>query len=176
LLYDPRTAPSFIHIRPALALMGACSVAGGIAAWRVRPDGLRPTLAVGLGGFATWAGALWAAAIVAPLYSGAALYDQLPVSLRQDVPVYSVRTYDQSLTFYLRHPVTLVEFRGELDFGQTLEPTHSVATLADFAPQWRDSTQALAVVETKTYEQMRSDGFAMVIRARSPKTYIVSRR
>ncbi len=176
LLYDPRTAPSFMHIRPALLLMGACSVAGGLAAWRVRPDGLWPTLAVGLGGFATWAGALWAAAIVAPLYSGAALYDQLPLSLRQGVPVYSVRTYDQSLTFYLRHPVTLVEYRGELDFGQTLEPARSVASLAAFAPLWRDSAQALAVVETKTYEQMRADGFPMIIRASSPKTYIVSRR
>ena len=176
MLYDPRTAPSFIHIRPALVLMGACSVAGGIAAWRVRSDGLRPTLAVGLGGFASWAGALWAAAIVAPLYSGAALYDQLPVSLRQGVPVYSVRTYDQSLTFYLRHPVTLVEYRGELDFGQTLEPARSLASLAAFAPLWRDSAQALAVVETKTYEQMRADGFPMIIRASSPKTYIVSRR
>jgi hypothetical protein len=165
-----------MHIRPALLLMGACSVAGGLAAWRVRPDELRPTLAVGLGGFASWAGALWAAAIVAPLYSGAALYEQLPVALRQGVPVYSVRTYDQSLTFYLGHPVTLVEYRGELDFGQTLEPARSVASLAAFAPLWRDSAQALAVVETKTYEQMRSDGFPMIIRANSPKTYIVSRR
>lgn len=176
ILYDPHTAPYFIHIRPALILMGACSLGGGIAAWRVRPDGIRPTLAVGVAGFATWAGALWAAAIVAPLYSGSALYAQLPVSLRQGVPVYSVRTYDQSLTFYLRHPVTLVDYRGELDFGQTLEPNRSIASLADFAPRWRDSAQALAVIERKTYEQMRSEGFPMVIRANSPKSYIVSRR
>jgi 4-amino-4-deoxy-L-arabinose transferase-like glycosyltransferase len=175
-LYDPLRAPYFMQIRPALILMGICSVGGGIAAWRSRADDIRPTLAIGLGGFATWAGALWAAAIVAPVYSGAALYDQLPAALRQDVPVYSVRTYDQSLTFYLRHPVTLVEYRGELDFGQTLEPARSVATLAAFAPLWRDSGQALAVVEPKTYEQMRSAGFAMVMRASSPKTYIVSRR
>jgi 4-amino-4-deoxy-L-arabinose transferase-like glycosyltransferase len=175
-LYDPLRAPYFMHIRPALILMGACSLAGGIAAWRIRSDGIGPTLAVGLGGFATWAAALWAAAVVAPAYSGSALYAQLPVSLRQDVPVYSVRTYDQSLTFYLRHPVTLVEYRGELDFGQTLEPARSIATLAAFAPLWRDSGQALAVVERKTYQQMQSAGFPMIIRASSQKTYIVSRR
>jgi 4-amino-4-deoxy-L-arabinose transferase-like glycosyltransferase len=175
-LYNPLRAPYFMHIRPALIIMSVCSMGGGIAAWRIRPDGIRPTLAVGLGGFATWAGALWAAALVAPVYSGLALYAQLPVSLRQEVPVYSVRTYDQSLTFYLRHPVTLVEYRGELDFGQTLEPTKSIATLAAFAPLWRDSSQALAVVEQKTYQQMQSAGFPMVIRANSLKTYIVSRR
>jgi hypothetical protein len=90
--------------------------------------------------------------------------------------VYSVRTYDQSLTFYLRHPVTLVEFRGELDFGQTLEPARSIATLAAFAPVWQHSGQALAVVEQKTYQLMQDEGFPMVIRASSPKTYIVSRQ
>ena len=175
-LYDPLRAPYFLQIRPALVLMGLCSMGGGIAAWRIRSDGIRPTLAIGLGGFATWAGALWAAAVVAPVYSGAALYAQLPVALRQDVPVYSVRTYDQSLTFYLRHPVTLVEYRGELDFGQTLEPSRSIPGMAEFALRWRDSDQALAVVERKTYEQLRSEGFPMTIRASSPKTYIVSRR
>ena len=87
-----------------------------------------------------------------------------------------MRTYDQSLTFYLRHPVTLVEYRGELDFGQTLEPTRSIATLAAFAPIWRNSSQALAVVERKTYQQLRRAGLPMVIRAESPKTYIVSRQ
>ncbi|HTB68657.1 MAG TPA: glycosyltransferase family 39 protein [Steroidobacteraceae bacterium] len=176
LLYDPLRAPYFMHIRPALILMGLCSMGAGFTAWRIRSDGIRPTLAVGLGGFATWAGAMWAAALVAPAYSGAALYAQLPGSVRQDVPVYSVRTYDQSLTFYLRHPVTLVEYRGELDFGQTLEPTRSIATLAAFAPVWRDGGQALAVVEQKTYQQMQSAGFPMVIRASALRTYIVSRR
>ncbi len=175
-VYDPRGAPYFANIRPALVLMGLCSTGGGIAALWTRADGIRPVLAIGLGGFATWTGALWAAAVVAPLYSGAGLFAQLPDELRRDVPVYSVRTYDQSLTFYLRHPVTLVEYRGELDFGQTLEPDKSIATLAAFAPVWRNSAQALAVVEQKTYQQMQSEGFPMVIRANSPKSYIVSRR
>jgi 4-amino-4-deoxy-L-arabinose transferase-like glycosyltransferase len=175
-LYDPRGGPYFAQIRPALLLMGVCSALGGIAAWRSPDDGIRPALAIGLGGFATWTAALWAAAVVAPLYTGAGLVAQLPEDLRREVPVYSVRTYDQSLTFYLRHPVTLVEYRGELDFGQTLEPNKSIATLAAFAPVWRDSAQALAVVEQKTYQQMRDEGFPMVIRARAPKSYIVSRR
>jgi 4-amino-4-deoxy-L-arabinose transferase-like glycosyltransferase len=175
-LHDPRGAPYFARIGPALALMGVCSAAGGLAAWRSPEDGLGPTLPIGLGGFATWTAALWAAAVVAPLYSGAGLIAQLPGDLRQKVPVYSVRTYDQSLTFYLRHPVTLVEYRGELDFGQTLEPNKSIATLAAFAPVWRDSAQALAVVEPKTYQQMQGEGFPMVIRATAPKSYIVSRR
>jgi hypothetical protein len=157
-------------------LMGLCSAAGGGAALQLRPEGLRPTLAVGLGGLATWTGVLWAAAVLAPIYSGATLYQQLPAALRGDVPVYSVRTYDQSLTFYLRHPVTLVEYRGELDFGQTLEPAKSIATLAAFIPLWRAGPQALAVLERPTYRQLQTQGLPMVIRASSPRTLIVSRQ
>jgi 4-amino-4-deoxy-L-arabinose transferase-like glycosyltransferase len=175
-LHDPLRAPYFLQIRPALVLMGLCSAAGGGAALKIRPDGLRPTLAVGLGGLATWTGVLWAAAVLAPIYSGATLYRQLPAALRRDVPVYSVRTYDQSLTFYLRHPVTLVEYRGELDFGQTLEPARSIGTLAAFIPVWRDSPQALAVLERPTYQQLQTQGLPMVIRASSPRTLIVSRQ
>ena len=175
-LHDSLRAPYFLQIRPALALMGLCSAAGGIAALKSRPDGLRPTLAVGLGGLATWTGVLWAAAVLAPVYSGATLYQQLPAALRQEVPVYSVRTYDQSLTFYLRHPVTLVEYRGELDFGQTLDPARSIGTLAAFIPIWRHSPQALAVLERPTYQQLLTQGLPMVIRASSPRTLIVSRQ
>ena len=175
-LHDPLRAPYFLQIRPALVLMALCSAAGGIAALKSRPDGLRPTLAVGLGGLATWAGVLWAAAVLAPVYSGATLYQQLPPALRQEVPVYSVRTYDQSLTFYLRHPVTLVEYRGELDFGQTLEPDKAIATLAAFAALWRNGAQALAVLERPTYQQLQTQGLPMVIRATSPRTLIVSRQ
>ena len=172
----PLRVPDFLHIRPALLVMGLCSALGGIAVWRVRADGLRPTLAIGLGGFGTWAAAMWAAAAVAPIYSGAVLYAQLPDSLRAVVPVYILRTYDQSLTYYLRHPVTLVEYRGELDFGQTLEPGKSIATLAAFKPLWQGSSQALAVVKRESYPQLQAEGLPMVIRASSPETYLVSRR
>jgi hypothetical protein len=90
--------------------------------------------------------------------------------------VYSVRTYDQSLTFYLRRPVTLVEYRGELGFGQTLEPGKAIATMAAFVPVWLARPQALAVLERPTYQQLQSQGLPMVLRASGPRTYIVSRR
>jgi 4-amino-4-deoxy-L-arabinose transferase-like glycosyltransferase len=173
---DPVRVPYFLGMRPAVALMGVCSAGAGIMARWVRPDGIRPTLAIGLGGFATWAAGLWAAAMLTPLYSGAGLYAQLAHSLRQGVPVYSVRTYDQSLTYYLRHPVTLVQYIGELDFGQALEPTKSFPTLKAFEPVWRDSSQKLAVVEWVTYREMLSEGYPMIVRASASHDLIVSRQ
>jgi hypothetical protein len=41
---------------------------------------------------------------------------------------------------------------------------------------WQGSEQALAVVQRKTYDQMLTEGFPMVIRATGPESYIVSRR
>ncbi|HEV7357344.1 MAG TPA: glycosyltransferase family 39 protein, partial [Steroidobacteraceae bacterium] len=52
-----------------------------------------------------------AASLIAPIYSGIDLAAALPPAER-DAPLYSVRTYDQSLTFYLQRTVTLVEYRG----------------------------------------------------------------
>ncbi len=54
--------------------------------------------------------------------------------------------------------------------------------MAAFAPLWRDTAQALAVVDQSTYQLLQGQGLPMVIRASSPRTrregsiYIVSRR
>ncbi len=131
---------------------------------------------IGLGGFATWVATLWVAAALAPIYSGAGLFAQLPQDLRQDVPVYSVRTYDQSLTFYLRHPVTLVEYRGELDFGQTLAPGKSIATVAASSRSGATVSRRWPCWSGRRSSCCGPQGFPMVLRASSPRTYIVSRR
>jgi hypothetical protein len=72
--------------------------------------------------------------------------------------------------------VTLVQYIGELDFGQALEPAKSFPTLAAFEPVWRDSSQKLAVVEWVTYREMLSEGFPMIVRASASHDLIVSRR
>jgi hypothetical protein len=89
--------------------------------------------------------------------------------------LYAVRTYDQTLPFYLGHTMTLVETRGELDFGLRLEPDKGVATLAAFGARWRADPQALAVMEPDTYALLRAEGLPMVVRASSPTRLIVSR-
>jgi hypothetical protein len=131
--------------------------------------------AVGAAGYVSFIGVLWAARALAPLYSGEPLVTQLPPALRDTPLVYGVRLYDQSLPFYLKRTVTLVDYRGELDFGLTLEPHKGIETLAAFEPRWRDSGQALAVMSPDTYGVLAARGLPMVVRARTPKELIVSR-
>jgi 4-amino-4-deoxy-L-arabinose transferase-like glycosyltransferase len=51
--------------------------------------------------------------------------------------VYSVGIYEQSLTFYLGRPVTLVDYRDEFDFGLQQQPELAIPTIDGFVARWR---------------------------------------
>lgn len=172
LLHDPMSAPFFVQLRVPALLMGLIAVGGGLIARRR----VEPTAAVGITAYLFVFVLLWSASRVAPLYSGAPLAAQLSPAIMADTPIYSVRTYDQSLPFYLGRTMTLVETRGELDFGLTLEPQKTLPSLESFAPRWLAASAALAVMEPATYTLLQQRGLPMVVRARVPKLLIVSRR
>ncbi|HTT01438.1 MAG TPA: glycosyltransferase family 39 protein [Steroidobacteraceae bacterium] len=176
LVHDPERVPYFLRIRWPLVCMAVAALGGGVLVRRSPGDSVRLTLLIGAASYLGFICVLWAARALEPLYSGAPLAAQLPPSLRAAAPVYSVRTYDQSLTFYLGRIVTLVEWRGELDFGLSLEPGKGIASLQEFVPIWRAQPQALAVMEPVTFEALERAGLPMVVRARTPHELIVSRR
>ncbi len=203
LLHDPAKAPYFLGVRGPLLLIACAAAAGGGTALRLasaraaregyaahreaadaRPvadcsarAGTLPLAAtIGAAGYLSFSGILWAACALAPLYSGEPLVAQLSAALRDTPTVYSVRMYDQSLPFYLRRTVTLVDYRGELDFGLKHEPRKGIDSLQEFEPRWRAGGQALAVMSPGTYAALAADGLPMVVRARTPKELIVSRR
>ena len=72
--------------------------------------------------------------------------------------------------------MTLVESRGELDFGLTLEPQKGLDSLEAFGTRWLAGPDALAVMEPETYSLLQQRGLPMVVRARVPERLIVSRR
>lgn len=172
LLHDPLRAPYFAQLRLPVSLMGVVSLGGGFIARRQA----EPTAAIGVCAYLSMFVLLWGAEAVAPLYSGAALAAQLSPAIMAGKPLYSVRTYDQSLSFYLGRTMTLVESRGELDFGLSLEPQKTISSLEDFAIRWLAEPDALAVMEPDTYALLRGRALPMVVRARTPKLLMVSRR
>jgi 4-amino-4-deoxy-L-arabinose transferase-like glycosyltransferase len=176
LLHNPARAPYFLQIRAPLALIALIAIAGGCSVRRLRGASLPLSVALGATGYAIFLGISWAAGLLAPLYSGRPLLTQLSPQLRDVATVYSVRMYDQSLPFYLKRTVTLVDYRGELAFGLSLEPHTGIATLSEFEPRWRAAVQALAVMQPPTYAALARDGAPMVVRARVPNELIVSRR
>jgi 4-amino-4-deoxy-L-arabinose transferase-like glycosyltransferase len=171
---SPRNA-LFFDLRPVLFVDAVIALIGGFLATR-KADSLRLAAIVGATGYLCAAALLWGARAVEQVYSGESLAAQLPPALYRDVPMFSVRTYDQSLPFYLRRTIKLVEERGELSFGLEFEPHKGVPSLEVFESQWRDLPQALAVVEPKTYALLEQHGVPMVVRARDLRRLIVSRQ
>ncbi len=76
-------------------------------------------------------------------------------------PVFAVRAYDQTLPFYLRRPVTLVDYVDEFDFGERLEPASWMPTVDQFASRWRREERAAAYMTRPTYSLLESRGLPM---------------
>jgi 4-amino-4-deoxy-L-arabinose transferase-like glycosyltransferase len=131
------------------------TVSGAFVLTRCARDATRAGVFLGVGWCLAWLLLVRAAALVAPVYSGATLAAALPESARS-VPFYSVGTYDQSLTFYLRRTVTLVAYRGELDYGLRRTPDAAIGTLAEFIPRWSSQTSAFAVMEKSMFDDLKS--------------------
>jgi hypothetical protein len=116
-----------------------------------------------------------AASLVAPVYSGVDLAAAVPGADR-DAPIYSVGTYDQTLTFYLRRSVTLVGYRGELDYGLRQAPSAYIAGVADFVQRWSPPARMFAVMEKSMFDDLRARGVPMRLIAENSAHVLVARQ
>jgi 4-amino-4-deoxy-L-arabinose transferase-like glycosyltransferase len=135
----------------------------------------RAAVFLGVGWCLAWLLVVRAAALVAPVYSGVGLAGALPTADR-GAPLYSVGTYDQSLTFYLRRTVTLVAYRGELDYGLRQAPATEIADVSEFLRRWAAPTQAFAVMEKAMFDDFKNRGVPMRPVARSVNRVLVARQ
>lgn len=90
-------------------------------------------------------------------------------------PVFSVHGYDQTLPFYLRRPVTLVDFRGEFAYGEDAEPSRWISDLGAFAAQWRSLPQAAAIMPKTTYVELQQMQLPMRLLHEDPGRVVVLR-
>jgi hypothetical protein len=151
------------------------SVSGAFVLVRRARGATRAGVFLGAGWCLAWLLLIRAAASVAPIYSGVALAAALPIADR-GAPVYSVGTYDQSLTFYLRRTVTLVGYRGELDYGLRKAPGAEIADVAEFLRRWSSPTQAFAVMEKTMFNDLKSRGVPMRLVAETVNRVLVARQ
>ena len=151
------------------------AVSGAFVLVRRARGATRAGVFLGVGWCLAWLLLIRAAALVAPLYSGAALAAALPAADR-GAPIYSVGTYDQSLTFYLRRTVTLVGYRGELDYGLRRAPGAEIADVAEFVRRWSPPAQAFAVMEKTMFDDLKDRGVPMRLVAENAKRVLVARQ
>lgn len=94
--------------------------------------------------------------------------------VKPNARVFSVNTYDQSLDFYLKRTVTLVNFEDELGFGLQQEPHLSIPQLKDFLQTWGTQPNDLAIFEIGQLPVLQSAGMKMHILAQNTRHVVVS--
>jgi len=95
--------------------------------------------------------------------SAARLSAVLLPQIDANTPVFSVSSYDQTLPFYLRRNVVLVDYVDEFALGQQHEPGRSLNTLNEFVARWQLLPQAAAYMTLETYTELQQRGLPMRI-------------
>ncbi|HZV54770.1 MAG TPA: glycosyltransferase family 39 protein [Rhodocyclaceae bacterium] len=158
-----------------LTMAAAIWLAGTLVAivltWRNRKTAAMLTLAVA--SLFAWLGVLLGHENLNPSSSAYQVAMKVKPLLEPGVPFYSVRMYDQTLPFYLRRTVTLVEHQDEMAFGLTQEPGKWVPSVDEFKRRWNADADAFAIMEPDQYDALRREGWPMIEVARDTRRVIV---
>ncbi len=106
---------------------------------------------------------------LSPQQSGAATAQSIMPHLKPETRLYSVLTYDQSLTFYLKRTLTLVEYLDEFELGQTMEPARVIAKVDDFPAAWNAPGPAIAIIHPQHLDKIRAMGLGFDIIHQDPR-------
>jgi 4-amino-4-deoxy-L-arabinose transferase-like glycosyltransferase len=111
--------------------------------------------------------------------AGVNLLPAIEAQLKPGTRIYSVGIYEQSLSFYLRRTVTLVDYWDEFTFGLQQQPELSIPTVPAFVAQWRADGAAgrrsLAIIREDIAADLKRQGVPFrVIAADARRTVIAN--
>ena len=110
--------------------------------------------------------------------AGVNLLPAISKELTANTTVYSVGVYEQSLTFYLRRPVTLVDYTDEFAFGLQQEPQLSIPTVAQFVAKWRADAAIghhdLAIIRPDIEAQLKQQGVPLRVVAADARRVVIA--
>jgi len=166
--------------QPWVLMAGIVAAAGGalalLHARHLRRDLTVLTMAVA--GFAATQLILAGFEPYGKMRSGKAVALKMLPELKPDTRIYSVTTYEQSMTFYLRRTVVLVDYWDEFTFGLRQQPELSIPTVDEFVVQWNAHTKqgvkALAILSPEKYQDLKDDGLPMRVVAEDTRRVVVA--
>ena len=166
--------------QPWVLASGFVALAGGglafIYARQMQRDLFVVTLAIA--GFATWALLIPGFEPLGQGRAGTKLLPAIQAELKPDTKIYSVGTYEQSLTFYLRRPVTLVDYLDEFTFGLQQQPELAIPTVDKFVEQWtRDAAAGVrdvAIIRADIVKDLQQKGVPVRIVAQDSRRTVIA--
>lgn len=81
--------------------------------------------------------------------------------IKPDMPFYSVYNYEQTLPFYLKRTLTLVDFQDEMAFGIGQEPHKWLPDVDALAAKWETDAEAYAIMPLFAEKILRDKGMEM---------------
>ncbi|MDD2702047.1 MAG: glycosyltransferase family 39 protein [Sideroxydans sp.] len=93
--------------------------------------------------------------------SGYPIADAIASQLRPDAPFYSIENYEQTLPFYLKRTLILVDFKDEMAFGIQQEPEKWIPDIATFIKRWESDKEAYAIMPLRVFSVLTGKGLAM---------------
>ena len=115
---------------------------------------------------------------IAKARAGVNLMPQIAAELKHDATIYSVGIYEQSLTFYLRQPVILVDYWDEFTFGLQQEPQLSIPTIPQWVATWRADAAAgkhdLAIIRDDIVADLKKQGVPLRVVAADSRRMVIA--
>lgn len=166
--------------QPWVMTAGALALAGGVLALlherALRRDMTILTIAVA--GFLATHSILAGSELYGQNRAGTDLLPQIQAELKPGTKLYSVSIYEQSLTYYLQRPVTLVAYTDEFAFGLQQQPELSIPKIETFITQWTNDAAAgvhsLAIISLDRYEDLKHRGVPMRVVAEDARRMIIA--
>jgi 4-amino-4-deoxy-L-arabinose transferase-like glycosyltransferase len=90
--------------------------------------------------------------------------------------IFTVGHYRQSMGFYLGRTLGVFDYRGELEFGLTLDEVANRNDLAEFRRRWESTSDGLAFVDPKSWPRLLADGMPGRVIGNDGRSVAVSRR
>jgi len=172
---DAWTHALYVSARPfalgGAALLLAFGIAGPLLLWRGRR--WTALIVVAAGSMLVIDCVEDAYEQLAPRQSGLAVAEKMRPLITPATRLYSVKTYDQTLPFYLGRTLKLVEYTDEFETGLKTEPQLRVPDVATFRGEWLREGDALAIMHPDIYQALRAQGLPMQLVHEDPRRVLV---
>ena len=113
---------------------------------------------------------------ISPLQSAHALSEILKPYLTTETRLYSVGNYEQSLPFYLKRTLTLVDYVDEFEMGQNSEPEKWIVKLIDFPAAWNAPGAAIAIIPPGDVDKIRALGIDFDVIHMDPRRAAIKKK
>lgn len=155
-------------VEAAFILLSVTALFLFLQAWRNRNDaGTASVWALAIAGFLAGQLLMIGSDAQGRYRAGLDLVPQIEASLTPDTQIYVVGMYEQSLPFYLRRTMTMVEHTDELEFGIAQEfglKNESrvwIPTRQGFIRRWTDGKKAIAIIDPSVFAELTRQGVPM---------------